>query len=976
MTHFQLTDKLCFLRHRSSPKSRSRAGSSKDIDRSDFGGSGVHNFGNPGVHLAMESDPPNDISISPSTNLDFDFDVEIENLNMDMHAGSATYTVGEQDAWITQLFDDTKVDVPPAPLPDLADGIWSMGSHRCNGELENFGFESCLSPEKELDAKMKGSRTSSPEIDGGKADNFDLPGLILGRGIESISGTSSGSGSDTDSPSPRASLDFDNFVRIKGMESGHVRTGESGENARAGFMGEKGAGEADLGLSAKQSISEGNSVGEIKAQIDVKKEGKKKGLKVEEHESRTSSGESGIVITGEVGGTGRGGNVKGVGGIGEGIGGEIKSGMTANKACVTKRKRKVESQVGMVKEELRTSDGEGGCGGESEISGGRDGCEPEEYEVQKRQARLMRNRESAQLSRQRKKYYMDELEGQLRTMAATVAELNATIAHLTAENVNLRRQMAFYFSASGGGGTGTQIPGGVAPLVPGSIPPVGVMGSCYVSYLPGMPAPPVPIPKLKTTCGLSSGSQGKKKPVLAQKPSSNPQGGDISRSQKKTKKSTPKAPVAALALFCLVMVVGPFWPMDGGIGASSSWFGVGRRKANEGGFENTEEVERYGDERVRGGGRVLMAAEEREWVNSSRIEEMDPRGSGERIQIRAGKSLEFLGKKLWNAGVKDVRQSGCLTEGVTNKTVAAVPIAATVELKRGDEMIRIDGSLIIQAVMAGNQAAIRVGKERALVKMARGPVGGAQEVPLLPKTPENVQGDEKKVIELKKLKAMALLAMGGDASLHKKQSKAPINALLPGRHTKTIDDGTASGTWLPKGSFLSSETCVELFQFDTSPSNPSPSSTPLNKTYSPGHHEGPLPPTNPKPQIASNNETLNERRTLHRRFGVRGSSYAVPLPPVSGGGVKVTEESKKGFRNHVGTKISEAENISYINPVEEQSSSSIVVSLLANPEEDVDGTSELPRVFVVVLVDGVRYVTYSCTLPTLKKDRLKSIVAT
>lgn len=68
---------------------------------------------------------------------------------------------------------------------------------------------------------------------------------------------------------------------------------------------------------------------------------------------------------------------------------------------------------------------------------------------EKRRARLMRNRESAQLSRQRKKVYVDELEGKLRTMTATVAELNATISHLTAENVNLRRQLGYYYPAPG-----------------------------------------------------------------------------------------------------------------------------------------------------------------------------------------------------------------------------------------------------------------------------------------------------------------------------------------------------------------------------------------------------------------------------------------------------------------------------------------------------------------------------------------------
>lgn len=49
----------------------------------------------------------------------------------------------------------------------------------------------------------------------------------------------------------------------------------------------------------------------------------------------------------------------------------------------------------------------------------------------------------------------------------------------------------------------------------------------------------------------------------------------------------------------------------------------------------------------------------------------------------------------------------------------------------------------------------------------------------------------------------------------------------------------------------------------------------------------------------------------------------------------------------------------------------MVVSVLVDPREggdgDVDemigGRKSLSRVFIVVLVDGVKYVTYSCVLP-------------
>ncbi|KAJ4905084.1 bZIP transcription factor 49 [Raphanus sativus] len=51
--------------------------------------------------------------------------------------------------------------------------------------------------------------------------------------------------------------------------------------------------------------------------------------------------------------------------------------------------------------------------------------------------------------------------------------------------------------------------------------------------------------------------------------------------------------------------------------------------------------------------------------------------------------------------------------------------------------------------------------------------------------------------------------------------------------------------------------------------------------------------------------------------------------------------------------------------------SSMLVSVLTDPREEGDdgemagGTKSLSRVFIVVLVDGVKYVTYSCVLPHL-----------
>ena len=73
--------------------------------------------------------------------------------------------------------------------------------------------------------------------------------------------------------------------------------------------------------------------------------------------------------------------------------------------------------------------GSGGSGGEND--------DDEETDA-KKQARLIRNRESAQLSRQRKKQYLDELERRCRGLQTTNSELHGLVARLTAENNGLR----------------------------------------------------------------------------------------------------------------------------------------------------------------------------------------------------------------------------------------------------------------------------------------------------------------------------------------------------------------------------------------------------------------------------------------------------------------------------------------------------------------------------------------------------------
>eukprot|EP00854_Cymbomonas_tetramitiformis_P004473 gene4473-5484_t len=142
-----------------------------------------------------------------------------------------------------------------------------------------------------------------------------------------------------------------------------------------------------------------------------------------------------------------------------------------------------------------------------------DGTEETE---QKRQARLLRNRESAQLSRHRKKVQLDDLERRCRGLQSQNSELHSLVARLAADNSALRQQLAVYsnqqhlgphMGASAAAGAFGQpasarqiglLPLGpdgrpVQPKVP--LPPLrgSSPGSTKVTLLPAV-APPLPIP--------------------------------------------------------------------------------------------------------------------------------------------------------------------------------------------------------------------------------------------------------------------------------------------------------------------------------------------------------------------------------------------------------------------------------------------------------------------------------------------------
>lgn len=67
---------------------------------------------------------------------------------------------------------------------------------------------------------------------------------------------------------------------------------------------------------------------------------------------------------------------------------------------------------------------------------------PEEEKQLKRQRRLIKNRESAQLSRQKKKQYVENLEKQVKTLSSENSNLKTQVNHLSSRNQQLEEQVA------------------------------------------------------------------------------------------------------------------------------------------------------------------------------------------------------------------------------------------------------------------------------------------------------------------------------------------------------------------------------------------------------------------------------------------------------------------------------------------------------------------------------------------------------
>ncbi|KAL0404775.1 UNVERIFIED_CONTAM: bZIP transcription factor 17 [Sesamum radiatum] len=477
-------------------------------------------------------------------------------------------------------------------------------------------------------------------------------------------------------------------------------------------------------------------------------------------------------------------------------------------------------------------------------------------EEEKRKARLMRNRESAQLSRQRKKHYVEELEEKVRSMHTTIQDLNAKISYFMAENATLRQQM--------GGGAAPA----AAPPPPMAPPPPGIYPHPAMMY-PWMPCPPpyvmkpqgsqvplVPIPRLK-----------QHKP--AQAPKTNKKVESKKNEGPKTKKV---AGVSFLGLLFFIMLFGGLVPM-----VNVRYGGV--REAFTGG-------ESY----IGGGfnekhyGRVLM-------VNGTEYSEKHGgrRDSSSNSGVQCGQG---------GGGEPSADELVRLGNG-------SEPLAASLYVPRNDKLVKIDGNLIIHSVLASEKAMASHGK------------GGGE-------TGLAVPGDLARAISVPSVgrngaRLPHLRALGsGSADKDNLQSKA-----TEGRLQQWFREGLA-------GPMLSAGMCTEVFQFDVSAAI--------------------------VPATATRN--ISEEKTKNSTRLIKGKNrrilHSIPL----------TDSPHNISREHTG-RNSEKEGLNG-----NKNASSMVVSVLFDPREagdaDVDGvmgTKSLSRIFVVVLIDSVKYVTYSCMLP-------------
>lgn len=517
--------------------------------------------------------------------------------------------------------------------------------------------------------------------------------------------------------------------------------------------------------------------------------------------------------------------------------GELTDNKSKRKISLLKRKKPGEDANGwdsttskLQKSKCIFANNDDNCAGSGEILSEED---------EKRRARLMRNRESAQLSRQRRKQYVGELEDKVRNMGSTIQDLNARIAYIMAENATLRQQL-------GGGGTpqppmvhsppGMYPPQMMYPWMPYGVPP-------YMVKSQGSQVPVVPIPKLKPH-QVASAPKASKKPVN-------------NKSEVKTKKV---ASVSFLGLIFFILLFGGLVPMVN----------------------------------VRYGG-IVESLNGASGNSHNRFDQMHQ----DRILVNGS----YYGKN--NGGRETLGSSPHGLEGELNTERAlgngSVPLAASLYVPRNDKLVKLDGNLIIHSVLA---------TERAMASH-EDPSKNASDTSLA------VPGD---------LVPIGPVSGGRQAYLNRNPSEHP--RALGFASDSSLQEWFREGI---AGPMLSSGMCSEVFQFDVS-SAIVPASSTQNVSMERGQNSTQL-------------LKIRNRRVLN----------GLPSLPRSSHNTSDETSGRNSQKDHFSGN---------------NSRSSMIVSVLVDPKEVDDmegkgvmGPKSISRIFVVVLLDSVKYVTYSCMLP-------------
>ncbi|KAG0497385.1 hypothetical protein HPP92_002076 [Vanilla planifolia] len=492
----------------------------------------------------------------------------------------------------------------------------------------------------------------------------------------------------------------------------------------------------------------------------------------------------------------------------------------------------------------------------------------------------MRNRESAQLSRQRKKHYVEELEEKVRSLHSTIAELNSKVSFIMAENASLKQQLV-------GNGSTTTKPGVyAAPITPVHFPCFPYPGVAFRSQ--GSPVPLVPIPKLKTQ---PPGKGGKLKKF------------DSKKGERRTKKV---ASFSLLGLLFFMLIYGRIVP-----GADHIYEG----SKDTGGLEK-DRTEFWDDSRSR----ILRVSDRH---SSSHTSE----GVLDQSKCIGDTCYDRISNKSSHGEPIQLEEKRAFDDHLFSMNFSET-LPAFLYVPRNGKHVKINGNLIINSVLAsekavsqeksGNPAVRSSGKEDAQTGLA---------------VPGNLDS------------ALALANSGKDLSRYSKShaiSAEHQRAL--GSESEDASKDTSLDVPLQKwfreglaGPMFSSGACTEVFQFEISPAIESngiiPTASMANATEATSRNT-----SDNLPSSSSHPAKNMNRRFLYPR--------AIPL---TGTTLDNTE--------HLG-KAPEGGNFSG-----NTSAHPMVVSILADPREvgngEVDETilpkKSLPRIFVVVLVDSVKY---------------------